>query len=202
MPRGESMTRFDFALGGQRIHLAVEGSTGGTTLGLHVAADAIQSGERVLWASADMPDGHRFSQLFSHLSLIQSSRFHAMHFGGRFDRAIDALLEASLSLPSVSLVVLDDWCSNHGRIERERLDEVKRFIESCPETISVLLISKGSIDASGSSTEHIIARSEEAMRANGFAVWRLWRAKDGPGRTLDREGEVQNLTIDDSGYIF
>ena len=50
------MERHDFALDGDRIHLAVEGSTGGTTLGLHLAADAIENGKRVLWASVEMPD--------------------------------------------------------------------------------------------------------------------------------------------------
>ena len=93
------MGRLEMDLKGRQIHLAVEGSTGGTTIGLHFAADTIASGQRVLWASTEMPNPARFSQLFEHLSLVESSRFHAMNFGGRFDRAIDALLEAATSLP-------------------------------------------------------------------------------------------------------
>ena len=60
------MTRMSFPHDGGRIHLAVEGSTGGTTLGLHMAADAIEQGGRVLWAAPEMPDGVRFGQLFEH----------------------------------------------------------------------------------------------------------------------------------------
>ena len=45
------MERYDFALSGDRIHLAVEGSIGGTSLGLHLAADVINAGQRVLWSS-------------------------------------------------------------------------------------------------------------------------------------------------------
>ena len=82
------MERYDFALSGDRIHLAVEGSIGGTSLGLHLAADVINAGQRVLWASVEMPDPARFSQLFQHLSLVESSRFHAMNFGGRFDLSL------------------------------------------------------------------------------------------------------------------
>ena len=48
---GSFMTRMSFPHDGGRIHLAVEGSTGGTTLGLHMAADAIEQGGRVLWAA-------------------------------------------------------------------------------------------------------------------------------------------------------
>ena len=32
-----------------RIHLAVEGSVGGTTVGLHLSADVIENGGRVSW---------------------------------------------------------------------------------------------------------------------------------------------------------
>ena len=195
------MERYDFALSGDRIHLAVEGSIGGTSLGLHLAADVINAGERVLWASVEMPDPARFSQLFQHLSLVESSRFHAMNFGGRFDRAIDALLEAATSLPSVGLVVLDDWCPGSGRIPADRLEHIERVASDCPEHITVLLISKGSVDASGSNDDPIVARAADAMAKKGFSVWRLWRGRNGAQRTLDRNGELVAFTIEDSGFV-
>lgn len=195
------MERYDFALSGDRIHLAVEGSIGGTSLGLHLAADVINGGQRVLWASVEMPDPARFSQLFQHLSLVESSRFHAMNFGGRFDRAIDALLEAATSLPSVGLVVLDDWCPGSGRIPADRLEHIERVASDCPEHITVLLISKGSVDASGSNDDPIVARAADAMAKKGFSVWRLWRGRNGAQRTLDRSGELVAFTIEDSGFV-
>ena len=195
------MERYDFALSGDRIHLAVEGSIGGTSLGLHLAADVINDGQRVLWASVEMPDPARFSQLFQHLSLVESSRFHAMNFGGRFDRAIDALLEAATSLPSVGLVVLDDWCPGSGRISADRLEHIERVASDCPEHITVLLISKGSVDASGSNDDPIVARAADAMAKKGFSVWRLWRGRNGAQRTLDRNGELVAFTIEDSGFV-
>ncbi|MEC7507998.1 MAG: hypothetical protein VX965_03065 [Candidatus Thermoplasmatota archaeon] len=195
------MERYDFALSGDRIHLAVEGSIGGTSLGLHLAADVINAGQRVLWASVEMPDPARFSQLFQHLSLVESSRFHAMNFGGRFDRAIDALLEAATSLPSVGLVVLDDWCPGSGRIPADRLEHIERVASDCPEHITVLLISKGSVDASGSNDDPIVARAADAMAKKGFTVWRLWRGRNGAQRTLDRNGELVAFTIEDSGFV-
>ena len=195
------MERYDFALSGDRIHLAVEGSIGGTSLGLHLAADVINAGQRVLWASIEMPDPARFSQLFQHLSLVESSRFHAMNFGGRFDRAIDALLEAATSLPSVGLVVLDDWCPGSGRIPADRLEHIERVASDCPEHITVLLISKGSVDASGSNDDPIVARAADVMAKKGFSVWRLWRGRNGAQRTLDRNGELVAFTIEDSGFV-
>ena len=195
------MQRYNFGLTGERIHLAIEGSTGGTSLGLHVAADVIEAGQRVLWASVDMPDPARFSQLFQHLSLVESSRFHAMNFGGRFDRAVDAVLEAANSLPSVGLVVMDDWCPASGRIPSDRLDHIQRVADECPAHVSVVLISKGSVDASGSTNDPIVARGAEAMAKKGFTVWRLWRGKHGAQRILDRSGTHVELTIEDSGFV-
>ena len=195
------MERYNFGLTGERIHLAIEGSTGGTSLGLHVAADVIEAGQRVLWASVDMPDPARFSQLFQHLSLVESSRFHAMNFGGRFDRAVDAVLEAANSLPSVGLVVMDDWCPASGRIPSDRLDHIQRVADECPAHVSVVLISKGSVDASGSTNDPIVARGAEAMAKKGFTVWRLWRGKHGAQRILDRSGTHVELTIKDSGFV-
>ena len=66
-------------LDGESIHLAVEGSCGGTTLGLQLARQTIEDGGRVLWAAPELPDGVRFSQIFADLSLTSSSRFHAMN---------------------------------------------------------------------------------------------------------------------------
>ena len=195
------MERYNFGLKGERIHLAVEGSTGGTSLGLHVAADVIEAGQRVLWASVDMPDPARFSQLFQHLSLVESSRFHAMNFGGRFDRAVDAVLEAANSLPSVGLVVMDDWCPASGRIPSDRLDHIQRVADECPTHVSVILISKGSVDASGSTNDPIVARGADAMAKKGFTAWRFWRGKNGAQRILDRAGMHVELTIEDSGFV-
>ena len=195
------MERFDFDTNGDRIHLAVEGSTGGTTLGLHLAADVINQGKRVLWASVEMPDPARFSQLFQHLSLVESSRFHAMNFGGKFDRAIDALLEAATSLPSVGLIVMDDWCPSSGRIPAERLHHIERVAKECPESATVLLISKGSVDASGSSDDPIRARSADAMTKKGYDIWRLWRGTNGAKRVLVRGETSTDVVIEDSGFV-
>ena len=49
------MGRWKFQSDNNLIHLAVEGSVGGTTLGLHVSADTIEDGGRVLWVGEDMP---------------------------------------------------------------------------------------------------------------------------------------------------
>ena len=134
--------RWSMDLSGKRIHLSVEGGCGGTTLGLHCAVNEIQSGGRVLWASPEMPNATRFSQLFASLNIVESSRFHAMNLIGAMDRCVDAIVEAEHSLPRVGLVVLDDWCNPTGRIEKESLAAVFDLANRIKPETTLLLISK------------------------------------------------------------
>jgi|TARA_B110000495_G_scaffold186668_1_gene185406 hypothetical protein len=194
------MARYSLGAKGQDIHLAIEGSVGGTSLALHLAADAIENGGRVIWAGKDLPNAVRFSQLFSHLSLIQSSRFHAMSIAGNTELAVLSIIQAMNSLPSVSMIVIDDWCESGGRIANSDLTQMVKLRDEKKVEATLLLVSKGSIDASGNSKEIIVARSANAMQKAGFTIATLTRTKDGPFRTLKIGDESIDLKLEESGF--
>ena len=148
-----------------------------------------------------LPNAERFAQLFAHLSLTESSRFHAMNFGGRFDRAVDAMIEAANALPSVGLIVLDDWCDNTGRIPNTQVEQVKRLGASVDNGVTLLLISKGSVDASGKTDDAIRPRALDAMTEAGFEAWTLSRPSDGAKRRLTVGDDGLSLVIEDSGFV-
>ena len=191
--------RLSLDLSGKRIHLSVVGGCGGTTLGLQSAVDEIQSEGRVLWASPEMPNATRFSQLFSSLSIVESSRFHAMNLIGAMDRCVDAIVQAAQSLPRVGLIVLDDWCSPTGRIEKDHLDAVFDLAERIHPKTCIFLISKSGTDVSGTDSTYKI-RSETQFKNQGFATWALYEGQKG-ATYLDMEGDVQGLKIDESGFV-
>ena len=64
--------RWDAGHSGNRIHLAIEGSCSGTSTAIHMAADDINDGNRVLWVGLEMPNPKRFPQLFAHISTVAS----------------------------------------------------------------------------------------------------------------------------------
>ena len=194
------MARYSLGAKGQDIHLAIEGSVGGTSLALHLAADAIENGGRVIWAGKDLPNAVRFSQLFSHLSLIQSSRFHAMSIAGNTELAVLSIIQAMNSLPSVSMIVIDDWCESGGRIASSDLTQMIKLRDEKKVEATLLLVSKGSIDASGNSKEIIVARSANAMQKAGFMIATLTRTKDGPFRTLKIGDKSIDLKLEESGF--
>lgn len=183
----------------KRIHLAVEGSVGGTTVGLHMAADTISNGGRVLWVGLSMPNPDRFPQLFSHLSLVDSSRFHAMLIAGSLDKAIKAIITAASTLPSVELIVLDDWCEASGKIPKNQLELVTKLAESISEKIRLVLISKGSIDASGTRHGAIFPRAEAYFSKAGFELWTFSRSVNNHTRVLTFGDCSIGIKIVDSG---
>ncbi|MCS5532841.1 MAG: hypothetical protein NZ736_01120 [Candidatus Poseidoniaceae archaeon] len=195
------MARFSLDTSGQAIHLAVEGSVGGTSLALHLAANEIENDGRVIWACKEMPNAGRFSQLFSHLSLVQSSKFHAMILAGNMELAVSIIIQAMNGLPSVTMIILDDWCDSSGRISKDELSQMSILNEQKKEDITLLLVSKGSIDASGrSSSSKIIARSANEMQKSGFTIATLTREKDGPFRTLQIGDDSCKIKLEESGY--
>ena len=192
--------RWSMDLTGKRIHLSVQGGCGGTTFGLHCAVNEIQTGGRVLWASPEMPNATRFSQLFASLNIVESSRFHAMNLIGAMDRCVDAIVEAEHSLPRVGLVVLDDWCNPTGRIEKESLAAVIDLARRIKPETTLLLISKSGTDVMGSE-EAYRSRSKSEFEQKGFDICGLY-ADQKNALHLDFNGDVQDCRIEESGFIF
>ena len=166
------------------IHLAVEGSCGGTSFGLHVARQAILKGGRVLWVAPEMPD----------VSPTESSRFHAMNLVGNVDQAIDSLLKTARALPNVSLVVLDDYCPDSGQIPKDIVSAVNKLISDTSWT--TLLISKGGVSMD---SNPLVARGKNKLNAN--EVWLLTRPNSDSKRTLWIGDEPTELRLDEDGFV-
>ena len=192
--------RWSLDLSGKRIHLSVHGGCGGTTFGLHSAVNEIQSGGRVLWASPDMPNASRFSQLFASLNIVESSRFHALNLIGAMDRCVDAIVEAERSLPRVGLIVLDDWCSPTGRIEKDHMDAVVDLAKRIDSSTTLLLVSKAGTDVTGDD-EAFRARSKTKFEKENFEIWGLYGNERGELH-LDMDGSVSTGKIVESGFVF
>ncbi len=184
----------------KRIHLSVAGGCGGTTLGLHCAVDEIQGGGRVLWASPHMPNATRFSQLFTSLNIVEASRFHAMNLIGNMERCVDAIVEAEQNLPSVGLIVLDDWCEATGRIPSRNTNAVIDLEKRIDESTTLLLISKAGTDVSSNDTV-VKPRSESILKAGGFEIWTLQETEHKSKILICDEKEIIGK-IDESGFIF
>ncbi len=188
------MDLWNAPLDGSSIHLAVEGSSGGTSLGIQLARQAIDVGGRVLWASPELPDGTRFSQIFEGMELTASSRFHAMNLVGNIDQSLTSLKNSANMLPGVSLVVIDDYCPESGQIPATIIKAVNQFIENSDWT--TLLISKGGVSMDSTP---LIARAKNKMKAD--AVWLLTRPNPDSKRVLWINESSVELRLTEEGFV-
>ena len=183
-----------YPLSGKSIHLAVQGSRGGTSLGIQLARQSIEAGGRVLWASPELPDSIRFSQIFKGLDLTASSRFHAMNLVGNFDAALNSLLSAAKMLPNVDLIVLDDYCPDSGKIPKDIIKGVNNLISSSDWT--TILISKG-----GESMDERPLNARAKNEINSDEVWLLTRSEANSKRQLYIDDEIVELNLTEDGYV-
>ena len=201
MPLRLTMSLWQPDLKSISIHLAVEGSCGGSSLGIQLSRQVISNGGRVLWAAPELPDGTRFSQIFHNMPLTSSSKFHAMNLVGAFEQSVDALLNAANMLPGVELVVLDDYCPDNGRIPKNIISRLNQFISDSDWT--TLLISKGgiSMEKKESSIESIsiIARGKNDL--NTDQVWLLTRPESDSQRVLWMDYEPVKLRLIEDGFV-
>ena len=191
--------RWVLDLVGKSIHLSIDGGCGGTTLGLHFAVDEIQGGGRVLWASPDMPNATRFSQLFSSLNIVEASRFHAMNLIGNMERCVDAIVEAEQNLPSVGLIVLDDWCEPTGRIPSKNVNAVIDLKNRIKDSTTLLLISKSGTEVN-SNEGAVKPRSEANLKKEGFHIWTLQETEQKTKILTHGEMELEGRIVD-SGFV-
>ena len=184
----------------KRIHLAVTDSVGGTTMALQYARRTINEGGRVLWASETMPDGERFSQIFAEVDLVSSSRFHALELGTNLERGVEQIIEASNFLPSVALVVVDDWAPKQGKTPENTVQLIEKVLEKSPDDCSVLLTSKSY--SSPTEDGDVRIRAKDRLEKSGCETWILSRVNQNSSRRkLSTSETVIEFDLNEDGFV-
>jgi len=132
------------------VHLSVEGGCGGTTLGLQYARQELSAGNHVVWICEEMPDGQRFSQIFSEVSPAVVSKFHLSAVGENTEIGIKSAIDLLEALGNISLVVVDDWTAKTGRVKKTTLKAMHELITQCTNSdVPFIAISSAYEDAAG-----------------------------------------------------
>lgn len=178
------------------VHLSVAGGCGGTTWGLQYARNALQEEKHVVWICEDMPDGDRFSQIFSNLSTTSVSKFHVSAVGENTEQGIKSAIGLLQALDNISLVVVDDWTTKIGKVKPANLKAMLELIAECnSRDVELIAISSAYEDASGSGWK---ARG----KLGGCETWFLHRSSvDSMMRELHIDDEVTIYILGDEGFI-
>ena len=182
-----------------RLHLAVTGSVGGTTLALQYARQSIVEGGRVIWASEKIPDPVRFSQIFADVDIVSSSRFHAIELGTNLEQGIKQVIDASDFLPSVILVVIDDWAPKQGKTPSSTIALAEKVLAVADREMSVILTSKTYGNPAAGADSKV--RGGERLENAGCETWHLTREESKPEiRQINSAEESFSLRLGDEGY--
>ena len=183
----------------KRVHLSVEGKAGGTTLALQYARNSILGGGRVIWASESMPDPERFGQLFADVDIVSSSRFHALELGIKLELGISQIVEASKFLPSVNLVVIDNWTSEQGKTPESTIKLVKKVLSISEGGASIMLTSKSYDNLAEGDT--FAVRAQKRLEEFGCVTWKLSRFDlNINSRILSTPDEDFEFTLEENGF--
>jgi hypothetical protein len=177
------------------IHLSVAGGCGGTTCGLQYAREILDAGNHVVWICDSIPDGARFSQIFSDVSPSAVSKLHLSAVGDNTEIGINSAIDLMRVLQNIKLVVIDDWTAKTGRVSSTRLKAMHKLIDQCISSdVKLIAISSAYEDAGGTGWK---------SRGNLAAceTWFLHRSPvDSMMRELHINGNVTQYILSDEGF--
>ncbi len=130
------------------VHLSVEGGCGGTTFALQHARQVLSTGNHVIWVCNEIPDGNRFSKLYSNVSPAAVSRMHLIAIGDNLEQGIRSATGLLSVLNNIALVVVDDWTEKVGRVTAESKKLISKLSENCKKSnVPLLIVSSAYEDA-------------------------------------------------------
>jgi|ETNmetMinimDraft_21_1059911.scaffolds.fasta_scaffold14761_4 hypothetical protein len=177
------------------VHLSVEAGCGGTTWGLQYAREVLGNDKHVVWICEEMPDGERFSQLFSQLHPTAVSKFHLSAIGENTDIGITSAIDLLDALKNIELVVIDDWTPKSGKSKSNVTKAMINLIQKCTvNDVRMIAISAAYEDASGSGWK-------SRGNLDGCEIWFLHRNNlESMMRELHTPADKLNYTLSDEGF--
>ena len=177
------------------VHLSVEGGCGGTTFALQHARQVLSTGNHVIWVCNEIPDGNRFSQLYSNVSPAAVSRMHLIAIGDNLEQGIRSATGLLSVLNNIALVVVDDWTEKVGRVTAESKQLISKLSENCKQSnVPLLIVSSAYEDANSGGWK---ARGS----LQDFNVYFLHRSNvNSMIRELHIANDVQEYILGDEGF--
>ena len=177
------------------IHLSVSAGCGGTTFALQHARNALKEGYHVVWICNQIPDGVRFSQIFSDISPASVSKLHLSAVGENIEIGIQSAMDLMNALNNIALIVIDDWTTKSGRPSSNLRNQMHDLVNQCTiHGMPLLAISAAYENADGGGW-----KSRGSL--DGCDVWYLHRSeRDSMIRELHIGDDVSEYTLHEEGF--
>lgn len=183
---------------GKAVHVSASPGAGKTTLCLGIASDTILDGGRVIWACRKMPDSERFGDIMSEIGEQGLLRMSILDFSSDFAGSLDLILRGAEDYGINDVVIVDDWCENHGRARKEDVSAAKKLSMMASQT-NVIITSPSYEDASGFSDSGWLTRGGRQI-GSSYSTFLLVKHPQKKGmRIITGEGVVIQARMTSKG---
>ncbi len=164
---------------GEAVHISASPGAGKTTLCLGIVSDTILNRGRVIWACRKMPDPDRFREILHDIDEQGLMRISILNFSSDFAGNLDLILRGTEDFGRDDVVVVDDWCENHGRARKDDISAAKK-LSSIAHKTNLIITSSSYEDASGISDSGWMTRGGKQIEST-YATFLLLKhpKKDG-----------------------
>tara|TARA_B110000014_G_C20094072_1_gene573230 strand:+ start:604 stop:1188 length:585 start_codon:yes stop_codon:yes gene_type:complete len=154
------------------VHISAEPGAGKTTLCLGIASEAIKGGGRVVWVCRKMPNQERATEILWDISNKGYERLSILHLSGSLSSELDLILSSTVDFGEGDVIIIDDWCENHGRAKKGDIHAVNTLSGSCEGT-NLVITSSAYEDASNASDGGWVSRGGKSIRNSLRTVFLL-----------------------------
>ncbi len=164
---------------GEAVHISASPGAGKTTLCLGIVSDTILNRGRVIWACRKMPDPDRFREILHDIDEQGLMRISILNFSSDFAGKLELILRGTEDFGRDDVVVVDDWCENHGRARKDDISAAKK-LSSIAHKTNLIITSSSYEDASGISDSGWMTRGGKQIEST-YATFLLLKhpKKDG-----------------------
>ncbi len=151
------------------MHVSASPGAGKTTLCLGIASDIILNGGRVIWACRNIPDADRFREILYKIDQSGLGRISILNFSSSLAGELDIIIKKAGDFGRRDIVIVDDWCENHGRAKKQDVSAAKK-LSMLIQSTNIIITSSSYEDASGSSDNVWLTRGGSSIKDSYVTV--------------------------------
>ena len=152
------------------LHVSASPGSGKTALCLGVISRIVSEGGNVIWACREIPNAERARSILCDFDDSDFEKITIIHYSNNLPKYLNTIISLSRSLTKRDIIILDDWCGNHGRASKGEISSVCELSDVCRNT-NLVITSSSYEDASGNRNKTWVSRGGSSVERSFKTVF-------------------------------
>ncbi len=140
--------RYMIDLGLSPIHISSAPNSDSSLMVLKIIQEKLVNGDKVIWLTREIPDSRKISNILGHVESSFLDKLVVIEFGVNLKEKIDEIKSILVNMHENDLLVIEQWCKNYGRTQKEDIDLMKKLVDN-QDKYKIVITSNSYEDASG-----------------------------------------------------